>query len=191
MLFKAVEGEFPGIPSTQEWREDFPATEIPPRRSRSAYLTPQTSFTALADETEIDGFDHQTLALAPRTPGRIVNQLQQMPPTPDSITKRDSSSGKEHTRSNSSKGQVDSELGESSSLESDGRLASPFHQSESIVRAGEGGIHPRRRRRRPKNRSRNLPPSSNNSPRTTTDPAPAPSLLSFQEPWAVPFPLAD
>jgi hypothetical protein len=59
MSSRIDEAEFPGIPSTQEWREDLSATQMPLRKPQNAYITPQTSFTEPADQTEIDGFDIQ------------------------------------------------------------------------------------------------------------------------------------
>jgi hypothetical protein len=64
-LTRAGEAEFPGTPS-QEWRDDFPATQFPPLKTQTAYITPQTSFSAPSNHTETDGFEVQILAACPR-----------------------------------------------------------------------------------------------------------------------------
>jgi hypothetical protein len=57
---RAGKAEFPDIPSTQEWREDFPAPQVPPRKPRTAYIAPETAFVVASNEIEIDGFDIRT-----------------------------------------------------------------------------------------------------------------------------------
>lgn len=184
MLHRAAEPEFPGLPSTQEWREDFPSTQIPPQKPRTAYITPQTSFLVPPNEAETDGFDIEVLTQALHTPTEQLNKLGRTPPTPMSIKKHDSSREK---GDNSLNMQCD----DTSTLKSEEILQSPIQQTRKVAQL-EGAKIPCRRRRRPKKHKRNLLPSSEPSDQNISD---AESAVPFPstnpEPWPVPFPLAD
>ena len=189
-LSRAREAEFPGIPSTQEWRDDFPATQIPPRKSRTAYLTPQTSFTAPSNETDIDGFDIQALVGAPQTPAGGLKKSHQMPPTPMSIKKRGSSREIGPGSAKKLTVRVKHELDATSILDAEVLPASPTHRLNKIIKC-EGPKVPRRRMRGHKKRK--------HSPQTDSDRSVCASSNSFltaprsptPEPWPIPFPRAD
>ena len=191
MLSWAAEAEFPGIPSTQDWHEDFPATQLPQFKPRNAYITPETSFTVPSDETEVDGFDLQALEDGPQTPARALNESQRMPPTPMSITKGSSCYEKGHTPVNNSTVRTTDKLQEASTVVSQPRQASPSRPvTQTKVKSEEGSV-PRRRRRRPKKRNRAQKPCSQTLQSNAKDTAPATHPSSAPEPWPLPFPLAD
>lgn len=188
-LSSTGEVEFPGIPSTQEWREDFPATQIPPRRPRSPYITPETSFNVPSGEPEIDGFDIQTLAGAPQTPARWVSELQQMPPTPISIKKQSLSSRNENGVYGSPN---ERPRNEKSALESEVLSASSISSSKHADGALDVHVRRRRRRRRSRWQGHTTQTSPTRLKRDTPNPPPAAPLhSSTPEPWPTPFPQAD
>ncbi|KAF7512949.1 hypothetical protein GJ744_012052 [Endocarpon pusillum] len=180
-----------GIPSTQDWREDFPATQPPQSKPRNAYITPETSFTVPSDETEVDGFDPQVLVDAPQTPARALNEPQRMPPTPLSITKGSSCYEKGHSLANNSTVRANDKLKGAFAVVSQTLQASPSRPAiQTTVKAEEGSV-PRRKRRRPKTRSRAQQPRPQTVQRNAKDTAPATDASSAPEPWPLPFPLAD
>jgi hypothetical protein len=156
----------------------------------NAYITPQTSFTVPSEETEIDGFDIMTFANAPQTPAAKLNEAQQMPPTPMSITKRDLTSGNFKTSFKISASRTDDALNNSSTLETEEPPSSPTRQSKEHGAPGSTQIS-RRRRRRLRKRSRTLQSPLKESCSEVPDVRPAAIPTSTPEPWPVPFPLAD
>ncbi|ERF73548.1 hypothetical protein EPUS_08755 [Endocarpon pusillum Z07020] len=190
---REAEAEFPGIPSTQDWREDFPATQFPQSRPRNAYITPETSFTVPSDETEVDGFDLQVLVdvPVPQTPARALNESQRMPPTPMSVTKGSSCYEKVHSLVTNSTVRASDKLKDASTVVSQTLQASPSRPvTKTTVKSEEASV-PRRRRRRPKKRSRAQQPCSQTLQSNAKDTAPATHPSSTPEPWPLPFPLAD
>ncbi len=190
-LSRAAEAELPGIPSTQDWREDFPATQFFQRKPRNAYITPETSFTVPSDETEADGFDLQAL-MAPQTPASGSDESQRMPPTPLSVAKVSSSHMRDHVFVNNSAVRANEKLAEFPPAVLLAIQPSPCHRANSTtVKCEEEGSVPRRRRRSRKRSSRAQQPCSPSLEDRAKDTTPATHASSAPEPWPLPFPLAD
>jgi hypothetical protein len=188
-LVRAGEAEFPGIPSTQEWREDFPATQVPPREPRNAYITPQTSFSLPSGDAERVGFDFQLLPASPRRPSVKWKETQQMPPTPKSITKSYSHSKKEYTSARSPCLRAGSKGGVASALKLKSPLNSPVRRSDNAAKSEEI-IVPRRRKRR-QNKPYRAPEAKSEDLGRGTGLKFTKQSCSVPEPWPLPFPQSD
>jgi hypothetical protein len=188
-LHRAGEVEFPGIPSTQEWREDFPATQAPPREARNAYITPQTSFSVPSNDTETDGFDVKLLAACARKPTEKWKESQQMPPTPKSITKSYPNTKKYYTADRSPCIPAANEVSVTSSLKLKSPLPSPIRVSDKVIKSEEAKV-PRRRRKSPNKRRRTAEPKLEDLGRRTGLTV-AKQSCNVPEPWPVPFPQSD
>jgi hypothetical protein len=186
----AGDTEFPGIPSTQEWHEDFPSTQIPICNSRAAYITPATSFTIPSNDSELDGFDVRVLVGMPQTPVRVSNESLQMPPTPLSVPKREMNI-KTNAASRDGLGvQADKAIEGISTLGFGAVPASSLQDSKKANMAKNVQVHGRKRKR-PRKRGRTIQPSPTQIKQEAIDPIPAPHLSSTPELWPVPFPQAD
>jgi hypothetical protein len=190
MLSCSGQYEFPGIPSTQEWHEDFPATQFPLHKPRAPYITPATSFNVPCDEAEVDGFDIRILQDAPYTPARLGHGVQGLPPTPMSIEKCQISRDGYSTSAESTIAGNQSYSEGKSVRDSDQPTTPPLCACQAETQLGHANPY-RRRRRRPKKRARIAQSSTASPTPKLSNPILEPPHLTVPEPWPLPFPQSD
>lgn len=173
-------------------------TQVPPYKSRTAYITPQTSFNVPSDEAEIDGFGSQMLThehvreemQTTRAPAKWLHELRQMPPTPASIARCNSSEEIANSSCNHLDLQADIELAASSSLVKEALSGSPTYLPKGRIKPEELKFCRRGRHRRVKHASM-VSTCPNQPDHVLRNPLHAAPGSNSPEPWPVPFPLAD